>query len=60
MALIADKKVVLESFKRMAETGMINKDYLITKLQGLVTDKDISQEEAKIIINILIPPEETV
>lgn len=56
MALIAPKEVVLNSFKRMAETGLLDKDYLLVKLQGLVLDGDLTQEEIQPIVDILVPP----
>jgi|GEM_PF-3401431 hypothetical protein len=55
--LIAPKEIILDSFMRMAETGLLDKDYLLVKLQGLVLEGDLAQEEIQPIVNILVPPE---
>lgn len=55
--LIAPKEIVLSSFMRMAETGMINADYLLVKLQILVMEGDLTQEEIQPIVDILAPPQ---
>lgn len=53
MALIAPKEIVLNSFMRMAEKKLLDKDYLLVKLQALVTDGDLTQEEVQPIVDIL-------
>lgn len=61
MGLIANKEVILNSFKRCAEKKLLDKDYLLTKLQSLVLDveNNITQEEVQPIVDILVPVEET-
>ncbi|ANW97729.1 hypothetical protein CSTERTH_01120 [Thermoclostridium stercorarium subsp. thermolacticum DSM 2910] len=55
MPLIVPKEVLLNSFKNVAQKGLMDKDYLVTKLQIMVTEGDLTQEDVQPIIEILYP-----
>lgn len=55
MALIAPKQVVLDAYKHCAIKGLLDKDYILAKLQGLVLETELTQEEIQPIVDILIP-----
>lgn len=57
MPLIVPKEVLLNSFRNVAQKGLMDKDYLVTKLQIMVTEGDLTQEDVQSIIDILYPPQ---
>jgi hypothetical protein len=57
MALIFPKDMVIAAYMKVAEKGLIDKDLLIVKLQNLVTNGDLTQEDAAPIVDILVPQE---
>lgn len=59
MPLIVPKEIILSSFKNVAEKGLMDKDYLTAKLQIMVTDGNLTQEDIQPIVDILYPPAST-
>lgn len=59
MALIIPKEMILESFMNVAKKGLMDKDYLISKMQFMVSDGDLEQEDIRLIIDELCPEEPT-
>ena len=59
MTLIVPKEVLLDAYKNMAEKKMMDKDFLLVKLQEKVDDGDFTQAEIQPIVDILNPPEAT-
>lgn len=57
MALIVPKEVILNSLINVATKGLMDKDFLIAKMQIMVTDGDLTQEDMQPIVDILYPPE---
>lgn len=57
MALIVPKDIILNSFKNVAEKGLMDRDFLVAKMQIMVTDGDLTQEEIQPVIDILYPQE---
>ena len=55
--LIANKEIVLNSFKRCAEGNLLDKDLLLAKLQIMVLNEDCTVEEVQEIVDILVPPQ---
>lgn len=56
MALIVSKEKLLSSYTNAATKGLMDKDYLIIKLQEKVDNGDFTQEEIQPIVDILNPP----
>lgn len=54
--LITNKEVMLQSFLRCAEGGLLDKDYLLVKLQVMVMNGDATEEEVQPIVDVLVPP----
>jgi hypothetical protein len=57
MALIFPKEMVIAAYKTVAEKGLMDKDLLIVKLQNLVTNGDLTEQDVEPIVDILVPQE---
>lgn len=55
MALIFPKEMVIAAYKTVAEKGLMDKDLLIVKLQNLVTNGDLTEQDVEPIVDILAP-----
>ena len=53
--LIFPKEMVIAAYVKVAEKGLMDKDLLIVKLQNLVTNGDLTEQDVEPIVDILAP-----